>query len=343
MSNLRPRQSIVFLFCISLILALPLQAFSLILPPPPGTIASVPDASGILRPALIIDGVPVAFQYDDFWSFSAPMLDQVQAAGFIPASYGDYMFTSGLGTLDVVLYTQAGGADNQGVGPLGAFNFEDPAPTPAGNATTSDSWWGQNDQNNDGIAENPPGPGNTVRGPVTVGNVLSYLQAFDPLNDIPVFYLDLNQTGNEAVVLFNAQARIINHTTGAVIETWALDALTQSGNGDFDASAFTTAFPEFVATGTSGTLYNAQHNIGSGKPDFIGYAPTMTLSSYDPLDLFVVDFHFRGLNNGGEEIFMTGRIGSDITLVPEPGTIILLGSGLLGLAFLVRRKRMSDK
>jgi PEP-CTERM motif len=46
----------------------------------------------------------------------------------------------------------------------------------------------------------------------------------------------------------------------------------------------------------------------------------------------------NGNENGLSHIFLAGRFGTPPTLVPEPVTLALLGSGLLGLA-LARRRR----
>jgi hypothetical protein len=93
---------------------------------------------------------------------------------------------------------------------------------------------------------------------------------------------------------------------------------------------------EFEATGTSGTVYDVNHNRGSGKHDFIAFAPSMDLSLYDPDLYFVTEFHMGGLNDGFEEIFLTG--GMTTYVIPEPATMMLLGSGLIGLGWIGRRK-----
>jgi hypothetical protein len=51
------------------------------------------------------------------------------------------------------------------------------------------------------------------------------------------------------------------------------------------------------------------------------------------------DFRLRDLNNGYEQLFILLQDGNGGNgHVPEPGTLVLLGSGLIGLAIYSRRK-----
>jgi hypothetical protein len=300
--------------------------------PDPGFIANVPDptAPAELREAILVDGVPVAFKYDDFWSYSAKMLDAVQDAGYLPLSFGEYQFATGTGGLDALLYTGATGQNNQNIGPSGTVDLEDPVLDKGGSRTTFSGWWGQDDQDND------PSTVENNKGPVTVGQILDYLHEFDPDNNIPVFYLDLNQTGSEPSFLFSARVAL-KDSTGAIVHEWALDAETQAGDGLFDIDEKALAAGEISFTGFSGTEYTVNHNLGSGSPDFIGIAPTMDLGLFNRDLLFVTEFHMEGLNDGFEEIFLTGGITTSTTVIPEPGTMVLLGIGLLGLAGVFRK------
>jgi hypothetical protein len=197
-------------------------------------------------------------------------------------------------------------------------------------------WWGQSDQDNDTTTLED------VNGPVTVGQVLAYLQAFNPYNTVPVFYMDLNQTGKNPDLDFVGRVYLIDGE-GVTRHVWAFDDTEQPGeDGDFDSESWVLAAGELTLMGDSQT-YSVDNNLGGGKPDFIAYAPTMdlSLSQYNSNWLFVTEFHFQGLNNGPEEIFLAGTIGlPGTTPIPEPATMLLLGSGLIGLAGFGRRRFM---
>ena len=338
-----------------------------------------PDATGAMRDAILLDGIPIAFKYDDFWSYSAHVLDALQSSGsFLPSStYGTYDFSVGTGTLDVIVFTGANGASNLGVGPSGTNNFEDPAPTPNGSNAANQSatgTWGNSVQPN---------------GPVTVGQVLSYLQEFDPNNTVPVFFIDWNQTGSGDSILASANAQIWSADGSTLLYEWSLDSITQAGDGTYDpgfaGQVYNYGSISFLGSATdcandawdpitgqgcagvtdSGNDYtNLEHNKGSGKADFIVYAPTMDLSMFDPNYRFVVNFdigcgygtfpnadpavwtgnskYTQGCLTGGfEESFLSGRITS--RQVPEPAPLALLGIGVAAMWLVSRRRYGKQK
>src|SRR5688572_15792419 len=77
---------------------------SFILPNPDNntnvTLGLYPDATGELREAYLLNGIPIAFKYDDFWSYSGPLLESIQTNSptLIPeATFGSYSFSTGTG------------------------------------------------------------------------------------------------------------------------------------------------------------------------------------------------------------------------------------------------------
>jgi hypothetical protein len=267
------------------------------------------DATGTTRDAILINGIPVAFKYDSFWSYSMPVLGALQNDGFLPAgTYGSYSFATGVGGLDVVLTTQAGGTTNQNVGPAPGYDFQDPVDLNNGDQIRywNGAWGGdpQTYSDNTGASYTKPAAG--IGGVVTVGNLLDYLHALNPANNIPVFFADWNQKGSADSLFFNGYAEILDGSNNAV-KTWYLDTLN---NNSWDPTAQTFNFgsvsfcsaatfatrgaydPVSNPTGCAGVTANGSdyldlnHNKGSGKPDFTVFSDTMNLSLYNPTYTF---------------------------------------------------------
>jgi len=264
----------------------------------------------------IVDGIPVAAQYDQFVSYSLPLLDDIQDKNpfLLPESqYGDYdglISGAGTGNLDVIIYTGAGGANNNDVLGISTLDFASPLNAPGGNVSSFTGTWGDSQ--------------------TTVGRVLDYLQEFSPDSTTPVFLFDNNQTGVSAVQSVNARVRIMDGAN--IVGSWSLDNIT---NGLWDPDALVVVVDQIDIPGaatTSGTSYSASHNVGSGRTEFAAYAPSMDLSLFNRDFLFVIDVNLDELNGGFEELFMTGRIAiSQPAIVPEPGTLAIWSLGVLGL------------
>ena len=262
----------------------------------------LPDPSGTF------DGLPVAVQYDQFFSYSTQLLTQFVYAGFNGAA--------GVGGLDVVVLTGANGIKNNPVS--GGLVFEDPLASASGGTSTFSGTWGA---------------GNNPNGPVLVDTLLTYLHnQFDPTVNIPVFTFDLAEPGSAASRDLDMLAKFsvydpVNHVD---VATWALDG---TDNGVFDASSFAHVYGELSFTGLSSTVYTADAK-GSGKYDYLVYAPGMDLSAYSGHGYeFHIFSEMKNLDGSGEEAFISGGIRTPTppTAVPEPGTILLVGIGLLGL------------
>lgn len=278
------------------------------------TLGTYPDAQGIVRPAYLLNGVPIALKYDDFWSYSAPLLESIQTNSpeLIPeATFGSYSFSTGTGVIDINVTSTAIGATNT----VDGLTFQDPAELENGDGIGG--WkcsWGGSTQtctfwNDDGtVSSSYSSPSGDVNGVTTVGNLLTYLQSLDPDFTIPLLYADYNQTGSGDSLWFSGMVEIIDPVTGLPVASWQLDALTNStwdetapsynyGKISFlgDAAAC-AADPWDPVTGegcagvtTDGTDYaDLEHNKGSGSADFIVFADTMDLSQYDPDFLWVV-------------------------------------------------------
>lgn len=294
------RLAVAFIFIFSFV-ALATPGFAVVSLPNPGD---------------TFDGLPVAVQYDDFFSYSTQLLTQFGFAGFNGAA--------GVGGLDVVLLTGAGGINNDPI--AGGFVLEDPAPSANGGTSTFSNTWGQGDRPN---------------GPVLVDDVLSYLHFnFGPNQHIPVFTFDLAEPGSAASRDLDLLAKfsVFDPNSNTEIASWALD---NTINSNFDPASFITVQGEISLTGLSTTVYTA-NNTGSGKYDFLVFAPTMNLNNYAGQGYeFHIFSEMKNLDGSGEEAFISGAFAAPIDpstpSTPEPATMLLVGSGLLAAG--IRRLR----
>lgn len=332
-----------------------------------------PDATGALREAIIMDGIPIAFKYDDFWSYSGHILDSIQTVNptLIPtATFGTYDFSTGTGNILVNLTSVAGGATNPG-------GLQDPVDLPGGGDTVT-GWVGEWGGDPQFVSTWDPDPAAGYSDPAalqgttsTVGELLAILQAIDPDWTVPVIYADYNQTGGGDSLFMSAQVQIIDPVTGAVVGFWQLDSLTNN-TWDQDAPTYNYGDITFTDAATcasigawdpltgvgcagvtdSGLTYTGSHNLGSGKADFMAFAPDMDLSLFDPSFLWVVTVNVgcnpegvatglegttQGCNsNGYEEFGIIGGVAP--SQAPEPNSLALLGLGLAAAGFGMRRR-----
>ena len=244
------------------------------------------DASAVISlpdPSDTFDGIPVSVKYDEFVSYSAKLLTLWGFSGFDAPT--------GTGGLDVIAYTGPGGADNDPV--LGGlFTFEDPAPAVSGGISSFTGIWGAGAQAN---------------GPVLVDDVLAYLQhQFGPTATTPVFSFDMNEGGDQGTVDLSmvAEVTIFDPATSTTLASWSFDSLA---NGVFDPSAYLVVPGNITVVGASTTVYSVDNNKGSGKADFLVFAPMMDLTTYAGQGYeFHAFAHLIDLDGGFEEIFISG-------------------------------------
>jgi hypothetical protein len=84
-------------------------------------------------------------------------------------------------------------------------------------------------------------------------------------------------------------------------------------------------------------------NNGTGWSDAILRFPGLDLDNYLDSDYIIFRTTWSGNTNGADNYFINSAIAGPPNIVPEPASILLLGSGLIGAASAVRRRRKAQK
>lgn len=104
----------------------------------------------------------------------------------------------------------------------------------------------------------------------------------------------------------------VDNTSGDVVPCGSPNSKAINHNLGANQAAYAAIFPEL--------------NALLQQPDFGGY------------DVMNADFRMRYMNNGYEQAFILGGTVQQGPPVPEPGTMMLLGMGMLGLAVYGKRR-----
>lgn len=144
------------------------------------------------------------------------------------------------------------------------------------------------------------------------------------------FLLDINQQSSDPLLSLDGLELCIGSSGGEYT----------GGTCDTPGAGGTTLVYDLDATADNRLKLDYNLNAGSGSGDLFVYIPTIAGLTDDTYVYLWSQFGQHYGNNDGYEEWAVRTV-NPISPVPEPGTIVLLGLGLAGVAVAARRRRLA--
>ncbi len=164
----------------------------------------------------------------------------------------------------------------------------------------------------------------------------------------PTLYFDLiNSALNSNQIFGDVTTYASTGSSVAQPDTLTFDASGNlTNNNDYvrihgQIEVCTMGGTEVPCSTPGATHHIINQNLGRNNAAFALFSPEiqaiLNSPNFEGYDVMQLDVRLANLSGGGEQLFI--KTFANSTTVPEPGTLVLLGSGIAALAFFARKRR----